>query len=147
MKLSTRGQYATRALLDLALHQGNGPVPLKDVAQRQEISLQYLAHLMTPLIASGTVSTTRGPKGGILLARAPEEIKLSEVIQQVEGSIAPAECVNNPEVCHRSELCVTRDIWDELKRAIVGVLESITLGDLVERQRKKDRSEALMYYI
>lgn len=147
MKLSTRGQYATRALLDLALHQGKGPVPLKDIARRQEISLQYLAHLMTPLTANGTVSTTRGPKGGVLLAKTPEEIKLSEVIQLVEGSIAPAECVNNPEVCHRSELCVTRDIWNELKKAMVGVLEATTLGDLVERQRKKERSEALMYYI
>ena len=81
------------------------------------------------------------------LAKSPKEVKLSEVIQLLEGSIALVECVNNPEVCNRSELCVTRDIWGELKKAMDGVLESTTLRDLVERQKNKGQSEPVMYHI
>lgn len=147
MKLSTRGQYGTRALLDLALHWGEGPVPLKDIAQRQNISIHYLEHLITPLIGAGMVRSTRGARGGVCLVRPPQEIRLSEVIQLLEGSIAPTECINNPETCPRSNLCVPRDIWSELKKAIDGVLESTTLQDLVERQRRKEQSEEAMYYI
>ncbi len=147
MKLSTRGRYATRALLDLALYQKKEPVLLKDIAQRQQISLRYLEQLITPLITGGIVRSTRGPKGGVALAKPPHEIRLSEVIPLLEGSIAPVECVNNPEMCTRSELCVTRDIWGELKKALNGVLESTTLQDLVERQKRKERSDAAMYYI
>ncbi len=147
MKLSTKGQYGTRALLDLALHRDEEPILLKVIAKRQQISLVYLEHLIAPLIAGGIVRSTRGAKGGISLVKTPEEIKLSEVIQLLEGSIAPVECVNNPEVCTRSELCVTRDVWGELKKAIDGVLESTTLQDLVERQKRKERSGEVMYYI
>ena len=147
MKLSTKGRYGTRALLELALHQGEGPILLRDIAQRQQIPLKYLEHLVTPLIAGGIIRSTRGAGGGISLAKPPEQVKLSEVIQLLEGSIAPAECVNNPGVCSRSKLCVTRDIWGELKKAIDGVLESTTLQDLVERQKRKEQPEEAMYYI
>ncbi|TET17511.1 MAG: Rrf2 family transcriptional regulator [Dehalococcoidia bacterium] len=147
MKLSTKGRYGTRALLDLALHQGEGPVLLKDIAQRQQISAWYLEHLIAPLIAGGIVRSTRGAKGGVSLAKPPEEVRLSVVIQLLEGSIAPVECVNNPGICTRSELCVTRDIWGELKKAVNGVLESTTLQDLVERQKRKERPNEVMYYI
>ncbi len=147
MRLSTRGQYGTRALLDLALHQGEGPVLLRDIAQRQRISLQYLEHLITPLVAAGIVRSTRGARGGVSLAVPPEEVKLSEVIQLLEGSISLVECVSNPAVCDRSELCATREVWSEIKQAIEGVLESTTLQDLVERQRQKALTETLMYYI
>jgi len=147
MKLSTRGQYGTRALLELALHQGEAPVLLKDIAQRQQISLPYLEHLITPLIAGGIVRSTRGAKGGVSLAKPPQKIRLSEVIQLLEGSTAPVECVNNPETCSRSESCVTRDIWGELKKAMDGVLESTTLQDLVERQKRKEHPTEVMYHI
>lgn len=147
MKLSTRGRYATRALLDLALHHGEEPVLLKDIARRQQISLSYLEHLVAPLIAGGIVRSTRGAKGGVSLARSPEEIRLDEVIQLLEGSIAPVECITNPGICSRSESCVTRDVWSELKRAINGVLQSVTLQDLVERQKRKQQSETAMYHI
>ncbi len=147
MKLSTRGQYGTRALLVLALHYGEGPVPLKDIARRQQLSLQYLEHLITPLVAAGIVLSIRGPKGGVSLAKPPEAIRLSEVIRLLEGSIAPVECVNNPEICSRSKLCVTRDIWSELKEAMDGVLESTTLQDLAERHKKKEQPESAMYHI
>ena len=147
MKLSTRGRYATRALLDLALHHEEEPVLLRDIAQRQQISLRYLEHLITPLITAGIVQSTRGPKGGVSLIKPPEEIRLSEVIQLVEGSTAPVECVDNPEMCTRSELCVTRDIWGEIKKAIDGVLESTTLQDLVEQQKRREQTKEAMYYI
>ena len=147
MKLSTRGRYGTRALLDLALHQGQGRILLKDIAQRQQISLRYLEHLIAPLIAGGMVRSTRGAKGGVLLSRPAENIKLSEVIQLLEGSVAPVECINNPGICDRSGSCATRDIWGEMKQAIDEVLESTTLQDLVERQKRKDQPEAAMYYI
>lgn len=147
MKLSTKGRYATRAMLDLAINQGEGQVLLKDIAQRQEISLSYLEHLVTPLIAGGLIRSTRGARGGVSLARSPEKIKLSEIIQLLEGSLAPVECVNNPELCSRSELCVARDVWTELKKAMNGVLESTTLQDLVERQKVKGGPAKAMYYI
>ncbi|MFC2013963.1 RrF2 family transcriptional regulator [Chloroflexota bacterium] len=147
MKLSTRGRYGTRALLDLALHWGEGPILLRDIAQRQQISVAYLEHLITPLIAGNIVRSTRGAKGGVSLVRSPQQIRLSEVIQLLEGSIAPVECLNDPKTCPRSELCAPRDLWDDLKKAINGVLESTTLQDLVERQKRKEQSKEVMYHI
>ncbi|MFC1901302.1 RrF2 family transcriptional regulator [Chloroflexota bacterium] len=147
MKLSTRARYGTRALLELSLRQGEGPILLKEIAKKQQISLPYLEHLVSPLIAGGIVRSIKGPRGGVFLAKTPEEIKLSEVIQLLEGSVAPVECINNPGVCERSEFCVTRDIWSELKMVMNEVLESTTLEDLVERHRKKEKPEPAMYYI
>jgi len=147
MKLSTRGRYGTRALLDLALHHGEEPVLLKDIAEREQISVRYLEHLITPLIAGGIVRTTRGAKGGVSLVKPPKEVKLSEIMQLLEGSVAPVECISSPGICSRSKLCVTRDIWGELKQAMDGILESTTLQDLVERQREKEQPEEAMYYI
>jgi len=147
MKLSTRARYGTRALLDVALYQGKGPVPLKDIAQRQQIPLQYLEHLITPLIGAGIIRSLRGARGGVWLAKSPQEIKLSEVIGLLEGSLAPVECVNDAKYCPRSDFCVTRDIWGEMKRAMNEILESTTLQDLVERQRRKEQIKDAMYHI
>ncbi|MEE8469975.1 MAG: Rrf2 family transcriptional regulator [Dehalococcoidia bacterium] len=147
MKISTRGDYGTRALLDLATYWGNGPILLKHVAQRQQIPLLYLQRLIAPLIAGGIVRSTRGARGGVWLARPPKEIRLNEAIQLLEGSIAPLECVDNPETCNQSESCVTRDVWGEVKEAMNSVLESTTLQDLVERQKAKRRPADAMYYI
>ena len=133
--------------MDLALHQDEGLVPLKDIARRQEVSLPYLEHLITPLIAAGLVKSTRGARGGVLLLRPPSEIKLSEVVQLLEGSIAPTDCVNNPDTCHRSDFCATRDIWIDMKNAMSKVLDSTTIQDLVERQRQKGQAETEMYHI
>jgi Rrf2 family protein len=147
MKLSTRTRYGTRALLELALHKGEGPVLLKDIAKQQQISLSYLEHLVAPLIAGGIIRSAKGPRGGISLARKPEEIKLSEITRLLEGPMAPVECVTNPEVCKRSGACAARDVWGRLKEAIDSVLESTTLKDLAEDQKKKGRPESGMYYI
>ena len=147
MKISTKGRYGTRALLDVALHQNESPVQLKVIAQRQQISLHYLEHIIAPLIAAGMLRSTRGARGGVSLGRSPQEIRLSEVVRVLEGSIAPAECVDDPNVCSRADLCVTRDIWAEMKEAMAGVLESTTLQDLVERQREKQNSDVIEYHI
>lgn len=147
MKLSTRTRYGTRALLELALRQGEGPVFLKDIARQQQISLSYLEHLVTPLISGGIIRSIKGPRGGITLVKKPEEIKLLEITQLLEGSLAPVECVDNPDTCERSAKCVTRDIWGEVKAAMNNVLETTTLQDLVERQKKKGLHESKMYYI
>ena len=147
MKLSTRARYGTRALLDLAIQGSEEPVSLRDIAKRQQISLQYLEHLMTPLITAGMVRSVRGPKGGVLLAKPSEEIKLSEIIRLLEGSIAPVDCMDNPRLCSRSGSCATRDIWDEVKKAVDGVLEATTLQNMVERQKRKNAQKQEMYYI
>lgn len=144
MKLSTKGRYGTRALLDIALHDEEGLIPLKEIAHRQQISLSYLEHLITPLIEGGIIKSSRGIGGGVSLVKSPEQIKLSEVIRLLEGSLAPVKCVADPTVCNRSEFCVTRDVWSEIKTAMDGVLESTTLQDLIERQNRKGQP---MYYI
>ena len=147
MKLSTRGRYAMRAMLDLALHYGEGPILLKDVAKREQVSERYLEHLTLPLRAAGLVRSARGARGGFTLAKPPSQIRLIEVMQVSEGSIALVECVSDPEVCSRASLCVTRDIWAEMKKAMNGILESTTLQDLVERRKQKEQPKVEMYYI
>lgn len=147
MKLSTRARYGTRALLDIALNGQGRPVLLRDIAQRQEISTIYLEHLVTPLIAAGILRSTRGAKGGVWLTRPPHEIKLSEIVQPLEGSLAPVQCVDDPQYCQRSASCVTREVWSKMKEAMNGILESTTLQDLVERQKAKEPAADGMYYI
>ena len=147
MKISTRGRYGTRALLDLAMRWGQGPVQLKDIAQNQEVSLHYLEHLIRPLITAGLVRSMRGVHGGVWLAKPPSEIKLSKVLNVLVGSIAPVECVEDPALCNRSERCATRDIWCEMKKVMDEVLESMSLQDLVIRQKAKERHIEAMYYI
>lgn len=137
MRVSTRGRYGVRAMLDLALNYGKGPVPLKNVAKRQEISVKYLDQLLLSLKLVGLVRSIRGAHGGYVLAKPPSQIKLSEVIRTLEGSIAPVECLDDPGICNRVSFCATRDIWEEIRQAIDNVLESITLQDLAERQRGK----------
>jgi len=147
MKISTKGRYGTRALLDVALHQDDSPVQLKVIAQRQQISLHYLEHIVAPLIAAGLLRSTRGAYGGVSLGKPTQEIVLSEVIQVLEGSITPVECVDDPNVCSRADICATRDVWTDVKKAMAGVLESVTLQDLVERQKDKQKLVSAMYYI
>ena len=147
MKLSTKGRYGTRALLEIALHEGNSPIQLKDIAEKQQISLHYLEQLVRPLIAGGYVHSTTGPKGGVLLAKDPSDIRMIDIIQLYEGSIALVSCVDNPDLCERSSSCVTRDLWGELKDAMSNVLESKTLRDLILRKKEKDESKKVMYYI
>ncbi|UCD09360.1 MAG: Rrf2 family transcriptional regulator [Dehalococcoidales bacterium] len=147
MKLSTKGRYGTRALLELALHDGNTPIQLKDIAENQQISLPYLEQLVRPLVVNGYVRSTTGPKGGVALAKDPSDIKMIDIIQLYEGSIALVSCIDDPDLCERSSYCVTRDLWSELKDAMSDVLGSKTLQDLMNQQKEKNESKELMYYI
>jgi Rrf2 family cysteine metabolism transcriptional repressor len=140
MKLSTRTRYGTRALLELALNKSKEPVYLKDIARQQQISLPYLEHLVAPLIAGGLIRSTKGPKGGISLARKPADIRLIEITRLLEGSVAPVECIDSPEICQRSKYCAARDIWSQLKEVMDNFLEATTLQDLVEKQRHKGKN-------
>lgn len=139
MKISTRGRYSTRMMLELGLKYGKGPTLLKDIAKSQEISMKYLSQLVLPLKVAGLIMGTRGAHGGYLLTRSPEDIKLSEIITSVEGSLNPVECVDNPDICPRSDFCVTTEIWEEMGKRNLEVLESRTLKDLVDRHLKKQK--------
>jgi Rrf2 family protein len=122
-------------MLDLAQHFGQGPILVKDISRREEISERYLEQILTPLKIAGLVRVIRGARGGFTLARLPSEIRLIEIIQTMEGSTAPVDCVDDAQICSRSDLCVTREVWTEIKEAIDTVLESTTLQDLLERQK------------
>ncbi|MFC2019980.1 RrF2 family transcriptional regulator [Chloroflexota bacterium] len=137
MKFSTRGRYSTRAMLDLACHGDNGPVLIKDIARRQDLSERYLEQLFIPLRVAGLIKGIRGAKGGFKLIKPPQEIKLREIVQATEGVITTSDCVHKPGICPRSDTCVVRNIWAEMQRAIDNVLESFTLEDLVDQQRER----------
>jgi Rrf2 family transcriptional regulator, cysteine metabolism repressor len=147
MKISTKGRYGLRVLLELAGRKGEGPVQLKEVAKKQQLSLNYIEHLIGPLVSAGMVKTVRGVSGGVMLSKKPAEIKVSEVISLFEGSTAPVECVDNPASCSRADECVTRDIWCELKKAADNVLSSRTIQDLLTVQESKHKNGEAMYYI
>ncbi|MBF0523870.1 MAG: Rrf2 family transcriptional regulator [Deltaproteobacteria bacterium] len=137
MKLSTRGRYASRAMLDMALNMDKGAVSLKEMAKRQDISTKYLEQIFIPLKAAGLVRSVRGPRGGYTLARKPSEISLGEIIRSLEGSIAPVECVDNPDICKRSPDCVTIEIWRAINDTVTNILNNIHLDELVLRHHNK----------
>ena len=142
MKLSTKSRYGTRALVDIALYASGEKTKLKDVAARQQISLPYLGQIITPLLTAGIVMSSRGRNGGITLLKQPSQIKLSQIIQLLEGTITPVECVIYPELCPRVDQCGTYDIWCLIKKAIDDILETTTLQDLVDIERKKIASHS-----
>jgi len=139
MRLSTKSRYGTRAVLDIAL-QEKTVIPLRKVAERQQISLSYLEHLVTPLIIGSILRSSRGREGGISLAKPPAEIKISEIIQILEGQTVTVDCVKNSFVCERSEFCVVRDLWIELNDAMDNVLQSTSIADLVEKHKIKQNN-------
>ena len=134
MRLSTKGRYATRAMFDLAMRFGDGPVQVKDIAKNQEISERYLEQLLLPLKVAGLLRATRGASGGFELTKRPSEIRLIDIFHIAEGSTAPVDCVDDASLCQRSANCVTREVWVRMKAATDEVLESTTLQDLIDRQ-------------
>lgn len=137
MKLSTKGRYSVRFMIDLALHHGQGPILLKEIAERQEISDKYLWQLIPPLKNVGLVTSFRGAHGGYTLAKPPQEITLKDIVTTVEGSLHLVDCVDDPSLCSRAETCVSRDVWNEVAQKILEVLESYTLDELARKQREK----------
>jgi len=141
MKLSTRGRYGVRLMLDLALHYGEGPIFLKDIAERQAISGKYLWQLINPLKAMGLISSQRGAHGGYVLGKAPESISVKEILQILEGSLCLVDCVDDPSFCERSNFCISRDVWREASKNLQQTLENITLAAMVSRQKEKRQDE------
>ena len=137
MMISSKGRYALRVMLDMAQQKDDGFIRLSDVAQRQEISDKYLEQIVTPLSRAGLVRSVRGAGGGYLLTRDPAEYTVGEILRPLEGSLAPVSCVDGSECCGRAEQCVTLEVWREIQQAVSGVVDRITLADLVERQRRK----------
>jgi Rrf2 family protein len=145
IKLSTKGRYGTRLMIDLALHYGEGPVLLKDIAERQDISEKYLWQLIPPLKNAGLINSFRGAHGGYMLAKSPAEMTLKDIVTTLEGSLCLVECVDYPSLCKRAETCVARDVWQEVSQNILEVLESFTLEKLAEKQKTK--TEVFAYVI
>ena len=138
MKISTKGRYALRMLIDLAEHQSCGFVALKDIAQRQNISKKYLEQIIPILGKSNILKTTRGSQGGYMLSRSPDKYTVGEILRLTEGSLAPVDCLNqDPIECQRSGECATLPIWQGLNRVINEYLDNITLQDILDQQRER----------
>ena len=149
MKLSTKGRYGLKAMLDLAIHNSEGQISLKSIAERQDISENYLEQLFAILRKSGLVKSTRGSQGGYVLAQSPEKISVGCILRALEGSLAPVDCVmeNDPQQCSRSEECVTRFIWAKIRDSVNQVVDSISLEDLINEYNKTNKKEDFMYFI
>ena len=130
--MSTRGRYALRVMVDLAQHQGQGLTPMKDVAQRQQISLKYLEKILPVLTKHHYISGTHGKGGGYRLTRAPEEYRVGDILRLTEGDLAPVSCLEpGAAPCQQRERCPTRSMWCELGRRVNEYLDSVTLADLM----------------
>ncbi len=138
LKISTRGRYALRLMVDLALEQSKESVSLGQVAERQEISRKYLEQIVPLLNNAGLLRTTRGYRGGYQLVKAPNEYTLEEILKVTEGSLAPVACLEFKEhnVCPRQDDCLTLPVWEGLYRVIHEYVSSVTLQDIVEGQTK-----------
>ena len=139
MKISTKGRYALRMMLDLAIHQNEGFVSLKDIADRQGISKKYLEQIVSVLVKARYVRSIRGPQGGYQLVKPPEEYTAGMILRLTEGNLAPVSCLEFEEnTCDRQDTCATLELWKRLKTAIDDVVDSVTLAQLVEWQQQKN---------
>lgn len=142
MKISTKGRYALRMLLELALHQEDGFIALKDVAERQSISKKYLEQIVPLLSRAGLLKTNRGYQGGYMLAKRPEEYTVGEILRLTEGSLAPIPCLEHPEnECARAEQCMTLYVWEGLYKTINEYVDSITLQDIMDHNRESSGND------
>ena len=131
MKISTKGRYALRVMIDLAVYDKGDYVSLKDISNRQEVSLKYLEQIMAMLNKAGYVKSTRGNNGGYRLAKSPEEYKVGDILRKTEGDLAPIACVNGEE-CGKRENCKTFKFWQGLDNVINEYVDSKTLADLIK---------------
>ncbi len=133
MRISAKGEYGVRAMVILALVFYDGPVPLREIAERECISYQFLEQIFLPLRRAGLVTSVRGAKGGYILAKPPNEINVGDIIRALEGPIAPVECVaeGKADSCSRGDICLTRGVWQRLRDSMSEVLDDITLADVL----------------
>ena len=133
MRISTKGRYGLRTLIDIARHQNGGAVTLKDIAERQKISVKYLWQVINPLKMANVLRVTRGAKGGFVLARAPEEITLCEIVETLEGELSLVDCLGKGATCDMIESCVARTVWQDVNQAVETALKGVTLADILKR--------------
>lgn len=139
MKISTKGRYALRLMIDLGENNTGTPISLRDVAKRQGISEKYLEQIISILNKAGYVRSVRGAQGGYLLRREPKEYTVGDILRLTEGSLAPVTCVEDEEMpCERQDNCVTVIVWKKINEAINNVVDNITLQDLVDWQNEKN---------
>ncbi len=145
MKLSTKSTYGLRAILDIALESKNSALSIMDISKRENISISYLEQLLNRLRREGLVRSVRGPKGGYLLSKKPNDITVGDVVKILEGDISPVYCIASRKdlknICDRSRSCATKVVWAKLGKAMNDCLESMTLKDLCAEARKMSQSK------
>ncbi|RKD34621.1 RrF2 family transcriptional regulator [Thermohalobacter berrensis] len=149
MKLSTKGRYGLRAMFELAKYYGKGPIPLRNIANKQSVSDNYLEQLIAVLKKEGLVNSVRGAQGGYMLAKQPKEITVGEILRALEGNIAPTDCAVEDEefTCEREKHCVTKVVWVKIRDSVNEVIDSITLQDMIDEEKKLSNNDGYMYYI
>lgn len=136
MKLSTKGRYGLKAMFELSINQKDGPVPLKLIARNQNISDQYLEQIFAKLRKANLVQSVRGAQGGYLLAKGANNITVGDILTVLEGPISLSDCVLDEDVCENSSICVTKVVWEKIKKGIDEVVDSITLQDMINDYNK-----------
>ncbi|MBB6481461.1 RrF2 family transcriptional regulator [Spirochaeta isovalerica] len=144
MKLSTRSRYAARAIIEIAKQTGDKPITRKSICESQEISSSYLENILIVLKNQGIIKTIRGPRGGYVLAKDPEEISMYEIVKAFEGSISAVHCVDDPKNCPRYKDCPTKIVWEALMKSQKDVLDSFNIKDLMMRSENQISPEYLI---
>lgn len=139
MKISTKGRYALRLMLDLAMNEKEEPIRVKDIAGRQEISDKYLEQIISVLTKAGYVKSMRGPQGGYRLVKAPGEYTVGSILRLTEGNLSPVACLDDEiNLCERKDDCMTLPLWEKLDEAIKSVIDNVTLQDLIDWHYNKN---------
>lgn len=140
MKLSTKGRYGVRAMVDLASSYGGAPVSIKTISKRENLSEYYLEQLFSPLRRANVIRSIRGAQGGYVLCKPPSEITVGDIMTILEGPIEVADCIDGVE-CESSDSCATKAVWEKIKRSIDGVMNSITLQDIIDDYEAAKKSK------
>lgn len=140
MRLSTKTRYGTRAMVDIGEHHSNGPVSLRELADRQGLSMKYMEQIVPLLKASGLIRSARGAQGGYVLAKEPTQISLHDIVHALVGSWSLVDCLDDDRLCDRAKECVTYEIWRDIQTAIYEVLDSTTLAEMIDRHKKKRKA-------
>ena len=142
MRVSTKGRYGLRILLDVAVYEKQGPVALRDISRRQGISQKYLWQVINPLKVAGLLRATRGAHGGYVLAKSPAQISIRDIVDILEGPVSVVACVQSPNTCDRSATCTARSAWSEVESKIKSVMDGITLQRLLEQQAQQAQADS-----
>jgi Rrf2 family protein len=137
MKISTKTRYGTRAMVDIGEHYGEGPVSLRELAERQGVSMKYMEQIVPSLKAAGLIKSARGSQGGYVLAKEPHEISLHDIVHSLVGPWSLVDCLEGESVCDRTQECVTYEIWQDIQRAIYKILDATRLDEMIARHKKK----------